>query len=288
LRHTSIGKASTSQRCGWNACSRYSLVVGRLHRAARQAVLQRQRTAAGQDAVRRKAAVQHGLAQGAVKPALEVFAGQRRAQRQAADQWRGGMFGWHRRRMMAQVDQSDSCGSDQGMGRFGTRIESSQSRRQPMSTTFTSHQPRMTYETFARLAPKANAALLNLGGASHAAVDMALLELIEVRASQMNGCAYCVHYHLGLARKAGVEQVKLDLLAVWREAGVFSPREMAALDFAEHLVAVSQKGVPDAVWDGLKVHFSEAEIAGLCSAVANISAWNRIAISMGFVPALAQ
>ena len=157
-----------------------------------------------------------------------------------------------------------------------------------MSTASATHQPRMTYETFARLAPKANTALLNLGGASHAAVDTQLLELIEVRASQINGCAHCVHYHLGLARKAGVEQVKLDLLAAWREAGAFSPREMAALDFAEHLVAVAQKGVPDAVWEGLKVHFSEAEIAGLCAAVATISAWNRIAISMRFVPALGQ
>ena len=155
-----------------------------------------------------------------------------------------------------------------------------------MSTATQAHTPRMSYEAFARLAPKSNAALLSLGGANHTLLDTQLLELIEVRASQINGCAYCVHFHLGLARKAGVEQVKLDLLAVWLDAGVFSPREMAALAFAEHLVDVSRKGVPAAVWEGLQVHFSETEIAGLCAAVATISAWNRIAISMGFVPAL--
>ena len=155
-----------------------------------------------------------------------------------------------------------------------------------MSTAIETHTPRTSYETFARLAPKSNAALLSLGSANHTLLDTQLLELIEVRASQINGCAYCVHFHLGLARKAGVEQVKLDLLAVWPEAGVFSPREMAALAFAEHLVDVSRKGVPAAVWEGLQVHFSETEIAGLCAAVATIAAWNRIAISMGFAPAL--
>ncbi|MDB5848963.1 MAG: alkylhydroperoxidase like protein AhpD family [Rhodoferax sp.] len=157
-----------------------------------------------------------------------------------------------------------------------------------MSTAIEMHTPRMTYETFARLAPKSNTALLSLGSANHALLDTQLLELIEVRASQINGCAYCVHYHLGLARKAGVDQVKLDLLAVWPEAGVFSPREMAALAFAEQLVDVSRKGVTDPAWEGLKAHFTETEIAGLCTAVATISAWNRIAISMGFAPALGQ
>lgn len=136
---------------------------------------------------------------------------------------------------------------------------------------------------FKRLAPEADAALAALGKAvAGSGLEKDLVELVEVRASQINGCAFCVRYHLDLARRHGVAAEKLDLLVVWREAPVFSARERAALAFAELLTEPGRGGVPDADHAAALAQFSERELAHLTAAIATINAWNRIALAFGF------
>jgi AhpD family alkylhydroperoxidase len=115
-------------------------------------------------------------------------------------------------------------------------------------------------------------------------LEKTLLELTKVRASQLNGCAFCVAFHLDLARKAGVTQGALDLVATWREAGVFTPREMAALAWTEALTLMAHRHPPDEAYEALCSHFSQQEIAFLTSSIAHINAWNRIAGGLRFPP----
>ncbi len=105
-----------------------------------------------------------------------------------------------------------------------------------------------------------------------------LVELVKIRASQINGCAYCVDMHTKDAWAIGVSPQKLHLIAVWREAPVFSPRERAAIGWCESLTLVSQSGAPDDVYDEIKAHFTEEERVALTLAIVAINAWNRLAI----------
>jgi AhpD family alkylhydroperoxidase len=146
------------------------------------------------------------------------------------------------------------------------------------------HTARSSYPEFARLSPKVVAALNTLGTETHAQLDAELIELIKLRASQINGCAFCLQYHLELARKAKLNPLKIDLLAAWRDAGVFSAREQAALAWTEHLTEVAQHGAPDPAWADLQAHFSEAEVLAVLTAVVTINAWNRIAVGLRFAP----
>jgi AhpD family alkylhydroperoxidase len=114
-----------------------------------------------------------------------------------------------------------------------------------------------------------------------------MIELMKLRASQVNGCCYCVQYHLNVARKLGVSQSRLDLACVWREAGIFSPRECAALAMTEALSAHLSEGLADDLWAEVRAVFSESEAAFLAAAIATINAWNRIAISLRFAPPVA-
>jgi AhpD family alkylhydroperoxidase len=145
-------------------------------------------------------------------------------------------------------------------------------------------ETRLSYQDYAKLAPKTMQAMYALGAANHDLLDPTLSELLKLRASQINGCAFCLSYHLDLARKANIPSAKLDLIAAWRDAGVFSPREMAALAWTEHLTDVSRQGAPDAAWTALQTHFTETEVMGLCAVIATINAWNRIAIALRFAP----
>lgn len=121
------------------------------------------------------------------------------------------------------------------------------------------------------------------GAALETGLDHALLELIELRASQINGCAFCVQYHLSLAREAGLSQQKMDVLAVWHEAGnVYTAAEIAALTWAEHLTRLTELGAPDTAWTELQKHFTDEQIMSLTIAVVSINAWNRIALGLGF------
>ena len=111
-------------------------------------------------------------------------------------------------------------------------------------------------------------------------LDPLLYELVKIRASQLNGCAFCLDMHLRDARDKGEDQRRLDVLSAWREAPeLFTAAERAALAFTESLTRIGDGGVPDAVWDEVAAHFDEAGIVHLLMAVATINVWNRLAVA---------
>ncbi|WP_431980731.1 carboxymuconolactone decarboxylase family protein [Streptomyces qinglanensis] len=131
---------------------------------------------------------------------------------------------------------------------------------------------------FAKRAPKAFKALIGLDAAAREQLDPALVELVQIRASQLNGCAYCLHMHTSDARKAGESEERLHMVAVWREAAhFFTEREQAALALTEAVTRVSDAGVPDAVYGGAARHFDESELAALLALTFAINTWNRVA-----------
>jgi AhpD family alkylhydroperoxidase len=106
-----------------------------------------------------------------------------------------------------------------------------------------------------------------------------LLALIKLRASQLNGCAYCLNMHAREARKAEVDQVKVDVLAGWKEAAsVYSSREQAALRLTEEVTLIAG-GVSDETWEAASADFSEQELVELLMAISAINVWNRLAVS---------
>jgi AhpD family alkylhydroperoxidase len=119
-------------------------------------------------------------------------------------------------------------------------------------------------------------------------LEKPLLELIRMRASQINGCAYCLDMHSKDARAAGETEQRLYELNAWRETPFYSERERAALAWTESLTLVSETHVPDEVFEEVKKHFSEAEIVALTLAVVAINGWNRIAVSLRAVPGTYQ
>jgi AhpD family alkylhydroperoxidase len=136
---------------------------------------------------------------------------------------------------------------------------------------------------FAKSAPKAFKALIGFDAAARAGLDPALVELVQIRASQLNRCAYCLHMHTSDARKAGESEERLHLVAVWREAGLFfSEKEQAALALTEAVTLVSG-GVPDDVYARAAGRFGE-ELAQLLALIFTINTWNRIAITTAKVP----
>ncbi|GLS32554.1 alkylhydroperoxidase AhpD family core domain-containing protein [Mesorhizobium albiziae] len=108
--------------------------------------------------------------------------------------------------------------------------------------------------------------------------DVKLLELVKVRVSQMNGCAHCLHMHRQDAIRLGETEDRLLLLDAWRESGLYTERERAALAWAEALTRVAETHAPDAVYDEARNAFSEDELLALSIGVAAINAWNRLAI----------
>jgi AhpD family alkylhydroperoxidase len=107
-----------------------------------------------------------------------------------------------------------------------------------------------------------------------------MLALIKTRASQINSCAYCLDMHAREARKAGVEQRKLDVLSGWHEApALYSDREQAALALTEQVTLISESGVSDTVWSQVNSHFSDKEVVQLLMAISAINVWNRLAVS---------
>ncbi|OAJ60119.1 alkylhydroperoxidase [Paraburkholderia ginsengiterrae] len=113
-----------------------------------------------------------------------------------------------------------------------------------------------------------------------------LAELVRLRASQINGCAFCVDMHTTDARKAGETDRRLAAVVVWRETPFFTDRERAALEWTEAVTLVSQDHVPDVVWEAVKPHFSDEEIVDLTLLVSAINSWNRFAISFRKLPVL--
>jgi AhpD family alkylhydroperoxidase len=115
-------------------------------------------------------------------------------------------------------------------------------------------------------------------------LEKPLVELVRLRVSQINGCAYCVDLHSTDAKKGGETDRRLATLSVWRETPFFSERERAALEWAESLTLIAQTHVPDPVWEAVKPHFGEEEIVDLTLLVNTINAWNRFAIAFRKLP----
>lgn len=116
-------------------------------------------------------------------------------------------------------------------------------------------------------------------------LEKSLVELLKMRASQINGCAYCLDTHGKEARRAGERESRLYLLNAWRESDVYSPRERAALAWTEAVTQIAQTHAPDELFQKLRPHFSEKEIVDLTVLVALINLWNRIAIRFRYRPA---
>ena len=110
-------------------------------------------------------------------------------------------------------------------------------------------------------------------------LEHSLLELVKLRTSQINGCAYCLDMHSKDARALGETEQRIYGLSAWRETPFFSDRERAALEWAEAVTRVSVDHVPDSVYDAVAQHFSDAELVALTFAVVAINSWNRLAIS---------
>jgi AhpD family alkylhydroperoxidase len=130
-----------------------------------------------------------------------------------------------------------------------------------------------------KLAPDAYRHLLQLEQTIGAHVDRKLLHLIKLRASQINGCAFCIGMHTDEALRDGEKPERLLLLDAWHESAAFSEKERAALDWAEEVTLIAESHASQEAFDGLKRFFSEEEIGYLTLAAAMINTWNRIAIS---------
>ena len=111
-------------------------------------------------------------------------------------------------------------------------------------------------------------------------LEYSLIELVKMRASQINGCAYCLHMHSQDARRAGEREERLHLLAAWRESSLYNERERAALAWTEAVTHLAETGAPDADFEAVKRLFTEAEIVNLTLAIAMINLWNRIAVPL--------
>ena len=116
-------------------------------------------------------------------------------------------------------------------------------------------------------------------------LDAQLIELVNIRASQINGCASCLSIHIPEGRKTGLTDQQIDLLSVWREAGdIFSARERAALAWGESLTLLPQSQAPDELYEEVRVHFNERETVELTWAIVTINVWNRMGVSMRTPP----
>ncbi len=158
-----------------------------------------------------------------------------------------------------------------------------------MNMAATPAEAGFSYERFQTIAPAALAALLAMGKAvDDSGLEKALTELVKIRVSQINGCAFCIQFHLQIARRIGIDAGKLDLVAAWRDADIYSARELAALAWAEQVTRLADPHSNDAAYAALHDHFSAEEVLNLTVAIANINAWNRIAGALHFPPPAAR
>ncbi|MGW7053445.1 carboxymuconolactone decarboxylase family protein [Streptomyces sp. NPDC054887] len=142
-------------------------------------------------------------------------------------------------------------------------------------TTTTS--PRLN---FAKAAPKAFRAVIGLDAAAREGLDPTLVELVQIRASHLNHCAYCLHMHTSDARKAGESEERTHMVAVWKEAAhFFTEKEQAALALTDAVTLVADGGVPDDVYARASAHFDDGELASLLALILAINTWNRIALA---------
>ena len=144
-----------------------------------------------------------------------------------------------------------------------------------------SEQPRVHLSKSAPAAYKALAAFSHTVGtiAGEAGIDARLKEIVQIHASQLNGCAFCVRVHVERAVEAGVSADVIAQIATWRDSGVFSDRERAALELAEAFTFIADDGIPDDVYDNAGGILSEAEYVALSWILVSINAFNRVAIA---------
>ena len=143
---------------------------------------------------------------------------------------------------------------------------------------------RSGYSDFRQQVPDIHDAVLGLSQlATKAGLEKPLLELVKIRASQLNGCAFCVQHHILAAERLGVSVDKINLLVVWREAPQFSERERAALAWTEALTVLGD-GVGDDTFEEARAQFSESELLYLTSAVGVINVWNRFGAAYRWAP----
>lgn len=130
-----------------------------------------------------------------------------------------------------------------------------------------------------KFAPDAYKAILAIEIAVKASgLEMSLIELVKMRASQINGCAFCIHMHATDARKDGETEMRLYMLDAWRESSLYTSRERGALAWTEALTLVAQTGAPDADYDLARKEFTDTELVHLTFLIGTINAWNRLAI----------
>ncbi|WP_085725194.1 carboxymuconolactone decarboxylase family protein [Pseudomonas sp. R37(2017)] len=142
--------------------------------------------------------------------------------------------------------------------------------------------PRLDYYSASPKAMKAMIAMEAL--ASSLSIEQGLLHLIRIRASQLNGCAFCTDMHSVDARRLGESDRRLYSIAVWRDSNFFNPRERAALAWTEAVTLLSESHVPDEVYAQAREQFSECEMVDLTVAVTTINSWNRLAVSFRQAP----
>ncbi|MBP3963240.1 MULTISPECIES: carboxymuconolactone decarboxylase family protein [Paenibacillus] len=131
--------------------------------------------------------------------------------------------------------------------------------------------------------------LMNLSNAEkESAIEETILDLVHIRASQINGCGFCLDMHAKQAKMNGERELRLYHLPIWRESTLFSPRERAALAWTEILTKLPEHGVPAEVYDRVREQFSEKELSDLTFSVMTINAWNRINVAFTTVPGSAD
>ena len=140
-----------------------------------------------------------------------------------------------------------------------------------------------------RLAPDGRQAMAGLQAyVNRSGIESTLLELVKIRASQINGCAFCLAMHVRDARAQGEREARLDLLPAWREAPLYTARERAALAWAEAVTLITDGHVPDAVYEAARREFGDKELVDLTYAVVAINGWNRLAIAFRKPPEVAD
>ncbi|GAA2928219.1 carboxymuconolactone decarboxylase family protein [Streptomyces enissocaesilis] len=140
--------------------------------------------------------------------------------------------------------------------------------------------PPSTRLNFAKTAPKAFRAVIGLDAAAREGLDPALVELVQIRSSHLNHCAYCLHMHTSDARKAGESEERLHMVAVWKEAAhFFTAKEQAALALTDAVTLIADGGLPDDVYARASAHFDDRELAQLLALILTINTWNRIALA---------
>ncbi|WP_240417492.1 carboxymuconolactone decarboxylase family protein [Paenibacillus periandrae] len=143
-------------------------------------------------------------------------------------------------------------------------------------------QTRLNYR---EVQPQALQAMLKMEGfIQSSGLDKKLYELIKIRASQINGCAFCLNMHTADARSMGETEQRLYLLSAWREAPFYTEAEQAVLALTEAVTLISKEGVTQELYEKVREHFDETEFVNLIMAINTINSWNRIAISTGMFP----